>query len=67
MQGLRAALAGVPCLPMPAPSAYLSLAPLSGTQENVAWKEQWIATRLQKAERENATVYLQAGWACGWI
>ncbi|KAL4420092.1 hypothetical protein ABPG77_000573 [Micractinium sp. CCAP 211/92] len=28
-------------------------------QENVAWKEQWIATRLQKAERENATVYLQ--------
>ncbi|EFN58134.1 hypothetical protein CHLNCDRAFT_141882 [Chlorella variabilis] len=28
-------------------------------QDNVAWKEQWIATRLQKAERENSTVYLQ--------
>ncbi|KAL4858651.1 Vacuolar-sorting protein [Chlorella vulgaris] len=28
-------------------------------QDNVVWKEQWIATRLQKAERDNNTVYLQ--------
>ena len=28
-------------------------------QENVTWKEGWVATRLQKAERENSTVYLQ--------
>lgn len=28
-------------------------------QENVVYKEQWIAQRLVKAERENATVYLQ--------
>lgn len=40
------------CAPFPPPCA----------QENVTWKEQWIATRLQKAERENATVYLQAGF-----
>jgi len=33
----------------------------------VAYKEQWIATRLQKAERENATVYLQVGWAGRWV
>ena len=31
-------------------------------QENVTWKEGWVATRLQKAERENSTVYLQV---CG--
>lgn len=36
------------------------------------YKEQWIAQRLVKAERENATVYLQVsdGWAYkkgGWV
>jgi len=35
-------------------------------QDNVAYKEEQVAKRLAQAERENATVYLQArGWAAG--
>lgn len=35
-------------------------------QDNVAYKEAQVAQRLVKAERENSTVYLQAGAIGGW-
>ena len=35
-------------------------------QDNVAYKEEQVAKRLAQAERENATVYLQARcWTAG--
>ena len=64
----------IPCLYLQASQVVLAQAKTEARnaskelQENVVWKEGWIATRLQKAEKENSTVYLQVGaWGLGCV